>query len=336
MKSVIGLVAFALLVAAPQVQGAEDFYQGKTIKMIIGASPQGGYADHSRVLSRHMPKHIPGSPTIVVQNMPAAGGMAATNHIFNVALKDGTEMGLFNRNTTLSGLIGIEQAKYKIQEFNWLGTTASYSDNAHLFIIKSSLPHKTADDLRNEKMAPISVGNSGSALVRVLKEALDFNMKIIEGYQGNDLDPAFERGEIDGHAINYLTMMTHAPHWMQQGIARPMVQFGRADRLPILASVPTARELIKDEAKLSLMLMTEAPLQMGYPFALPPGVPADRVAIMRKAFKATMEDPEYRAEIGKVGLELTPKYDADILAILDRLAKSPPSAMKRYQELLVN
>ncbi len=336
MKSIafLGITIAALGFVSTAAQAAEDFYKGKTIRIVVGAAPVGGYENHSRILSRHMGKHIPGNPNIIVQSMPGAGGLITNNYIFNTAPKDGTEFGLLNRNSLLSGLTGSEQAKYKIEQFNWLGTTASFSDNAHLFVMRSAVPHKTIEDLRGDKLPQISVGNSGSALIRVLKDGLELNVKIIEGYQNTDLDAAFERGEVDGHSISYLTMMQRAPHWIETGFATPMIQFGRSTRLPAIPNVPTARELARGSENLALVRFTEAPLEMGYPFAMPPGVPADRVQIIRTAFQTTIEDPNYRAEVDKAKLELTPKYDKEVLAILETLIQSPPSVIERYKALL--
>ena len=331
---ILGIAGLALLAGSSAGWAADDFFKGKTIKLVCGCGTGAGYDNHSRILARHMPRHIAGEPTIIVQNLPAAGGLVATNQIFSISPKDGTEIGLFNRNTLLSGLLGIDQATFKIDEFNWLGTTASFSDNAHMFIVRSNLPHKTIEDMRNPALPAISVGNAGTALINVFKEALGLNLKIIEGYHNNDLDPAFERGEIDGHAISWLSMMARAPHWIEKGFARPVVQFGRADRLPIISNVPTARELAKNEEGLALMLFAEAPLEMGYPFALPPGVPAERVALLRKAFKDTIEDPRYVEDISKIKLELTPKYGDEVQAIVSKLTKSPPSVIARYKALM--
>jgi hypothetical protein len=240
----LGTAALLVLAGSTAAWPADDFYKGKTIKLLCGCGTGAGYDNHARILSRHLPRHIPGEPNIIVQNMPAAGGLVATNHIFSISPKDGTEIGLFNRNTMLSGLLGLDQATYKIDEFNWLGTTASFSDNAHMFIVRSDLPHKTIEDMRNPALPPISVGNAGTALIHVFKEALGLNLKIIEGYRNNDLDPAFERGEIDGHAISWLSMMARAPHWIEKGFARPVVQFGRADRLQLASWRRTKKALI--------------------------------------------------------------------------------------------
>jgi tripartite-type tricarboxylate transporter receptor subunit TctC len=125
-----------------------EFYQGKTVRLIIGSAPGGSYDAHSRLLSRHMGRHIPGSPGIIVQNMPAAGGLAAANHVFNIAEKDGTVIGVINRYMVLASITGNDQARFKSEQFSWIGTTASFSDNPYLFVIKSTLPHRTIADLR--------------------------------------------------------------------------------------------------------------------------------------------------------------------------------------------
>lgn len=330
----VGLTLGLLAAGTDSSQAADDFFKGKTIKLVCGCATGAGYDNHSRILSRHMPRHIPGEPTIVVQNLPAARGLQAANYIFEIAPKDGTEFGLFNRDSLLSGPLGVEQAKFKIEQYNWLGTTASFSDNAHLFVVRNAIPHKTIEDIRNPKLPVISVGNAGSVLPHVIKETMGFNLKIIEGYPNNDIDTAFERGEIDGHAISWLSMMARAPQWITGGFARPVVQFGRPTRLPAIPDVPTARELITDPDGLALLLFTEAPLQMGYPFALPPGVPEDRVSLMRMAFKDTTEDPRYIDDIAKIKLELTPKYSDDVQAIVTALTKASPAVIARYKAYL--
>ena len=326
--------ALALLVGiGGGAEAADDFYKSKTIKMIMGGSPGGSYDNHARILARHLPRFIPGNPQIVVQAMPAAAGLVATNHIYNIAAKDGTEIGLSNRYNLIAPMLGNEQARYKVEEMNWLGTTASYSDNAYLFVIRASLPHKTIADMRNPALPALAVGNVGSAPIRIFEEALGVRLKVIEGYQGNDLDLAFERGEVDGHTIGYSNMLSRAPHWVEQNFVRIMVQSGRVDRLPALKDVPTARELTRNAEDLALVEFTEAPLMLAYPFVAPPGVPAERVALLRKAFRDTTADKEFQAEMVKSKMELSPKDGAEIQAIIDSLSKASPAVIARYKNL---
>jgi tripartite-type tricarboxylate transporter receptor subunit TctC len=329
-------IVFGIVLAlfAGTAQAADDFYKGKTINLSVGSTTGGGYENHARFLAKHMPKHIPGNPVMVVNFRPAGGGVEEANHLYTTAPKDGTEVGLFNRYTLLLPILNVDQAKYDVLKFNWLGTTVGFNDNAHLFIIRAALPQKTLADMRDKTMPIINIGNDGSALGRAIPEAFGLNAKVIEGYKNNDLDAAFERSEIDGHTISYLSMMLRAPHWITNNFARPMIQFGRTTRLPALPDVPTARESAKSPEDLSLIMFCEAPLMVGYPFALPPGVPAERVAILQKAFKETMDDPDYQAEIKRAKLELTPKFPDEMKVILEDLSKAPDLAKNRYKGLV--
>lgn len=338
MRRVLAAIAAVSLCVVSGIHGvsAQDFYKGKSVKLIVGAAAGGGYDSHSRLVSKHMGDHIPGNPNIVVMNMPAAGGIIATNHVYTIADKDGSAIGLFNRYSILAAILGNEQARFKVEEFNWLGTPASYSDNAYLFVIRAALPYKTVEDLRNAS-TPLSVGNVGSAPVRVLKEALGLNLKIIEGYRASsELDLAFERGEVDGHTVGYANMLSRQPEWIEKNFVRMMIQFGRIERLPALKDVPTAREVARTPEDRALIEFTETPLLMAFPFAAPPGVPADRVAILRKAFRDTMEDKSYQDDVAKQRLEYTPKYGEEVQEIIARMAQAPKAVTDRYKEIVGN
>jgi tripartite-type tricarboxylate transporter receptor subunit TctC len=332
-KLAFGALAVGFLISSAAAQ--EDFYKGKTVKMVVGASPTGGYNLNARTLARHMSKHIPGNPNIIVVNMPAGSGIAATNHVYNIADKDGTVFGLFNRYTILQSILGTEQAKYKSEQFNWLGTTASYSDNAYLFVIRDSLKVTDVDSMRKAN-PQLNVGNIGAAPIEVINEALNLNLKIIHGYTGDNLDIAFENGEVDGHTIGYQNLLSRKAYWLEKKIARPLIQFGRVDRHPDLPNVSTARELAKTPEQMAMIEFVEAPLMIGYPFALPPGVPADRVAIMRKAFDDTMKDPEFQEDMRKQKLEFTPKDGKTIAQLVEQLAKTPEPVIKRYKALVAD
>jgi tripartite-type tricarboxylate transporter receptor subunit TctC len=329
-------VAFVLALTAMtgvQAEDAADFYHGKTIRLIVGASPSRGYSAHARIVARYMGRHIPGNPAIIVQNMPAGSGVAAANYLFNAAMKDGSEIELFNRYTIQDAVLGVKQALYAPEKFNWLGTTASYSDNAYVFIVRAALPIHTIEDLRNAD-PPLNIGNAGSTPIRILQEALGLKFKVISGFQGDDLDLAFERGEIDGQTEGYLTIMATRPYWLTQKFARIMIQFGRSDRLPALADVPTARELAGTPEDRQLIEFTEAPIMIGYPFAAPPDVPPERVAALRAGFTATMEDADFQADMHSANLEYSPKTGAEVAAIVDQLAHASPAIIARYKSIV--
>lgn len=334
----MGLIRF-LFAAAMGMTGAtsvvaQDFYAGKTIKIVVGSTPGGGYDSYARLLARHMNKYIPGQPTSVVVNVPGADGIIAANHLYNIADKDGTVFGTFNRYVVLLSLLGSKQARFEPEKFGWIGTTASYSDNAYLLVIRSALPHRTISDLRNAQM-PVHLGNSGTDVPAVLREALGLNFKVVAGYKGSDdLEIAFERGEVDAHTSGWTSIQSRHADWIKDGFIRPMIQFGRIDRLAALPDVPTARELTSNPEDRALIEFAELPLLIARPFAAPPGVPKDRLEILRSAFSKVVADQGYLADGNKQRLELTPMDGASVSKLVDAITTAPPSVVERYKKAL--
>jgi len=331
-RTLLAGLSTALLLAAASTSAAagDNFFEGKTIKIIVAGSTGGAYDIPARAAARYLPKYIPGKPTVIVQNMPAAGGMVGINHVYNVSAKDGTEIGVFNRNTILAPLAGIKEAKFDIDKFNWLGTPASYKDDAQVFMIRSSLPQKTVADLRAPG-EPLNIGNTGTAITDILPKALGLNIKVIRGYTSNKLNMALEQGEVDGRTLAYANVVGIYPHWIKDGLVRFMIVFGHEKRFPPLPDVPTARELARDPQERALVALVEAPLSLGTPFALPPGVPPERVEVLRKAFMSTMNDPEYKAEIANAKMEYSPRSGAEIQDDMARLAQTPEDVLKIYR-----
>jgi tripartite-type tricarboxylate transporter receptor subunit TctC len=204
-------------------------------------------------------------------------------------------------------------------------------DNAYLFIIRSNLPYRTIEDLRKAD-PPLHVGVVNSP-IHILRVAFGLSVKIIVGYGKNALDLAFERGEVDGNGITYANLVSRKPLWIEKNLMRPMIQFGSDTRLKELPNVPTAREIARNPEELALVKLTEAPLQIAYPIAMPPGVPPERVALMRKAFMDTMNDPAFRAEAIKMRLDYSPRDGQTIETAFAELSKSPPSAIASYKAL---
>jgi tripartite-type tricarboxylate transporter receptor subunit TctC len=201
-------------------------------------------------------------------------------------------------------------------------------------VIKDALPYRDVAELRTSA-TPLHVGNSGSPLVTLLKLGLHLNVKLIEGYGKSQLDLAFERGEVDGVGIAYANMLARHPTWIKDKIARPMIQFGRTARFSVFPDVPTAREVARDEEERGLIALAEASLLIAYPFALPPKVPTERVALVRKAFIETMRDPAYRADVIKGQLDYSPRDGDDIQATISSIASMPPAIIARYKEIIV-
>ena len=312
---------------------AEDFYAGKSIKIIVSSAAGGSYDANARVLASHWVRHIPGNPKMIVQFMPGANGLVATNNVYNIVAKDGLTLGLFNRNIVPAEILGNSEARFKADKFNWLGTTASFAEDSYVLFIRSNLPHRTVEDLRKAN-PPVIIGNAGTAIVHVLNEALKLNLRIVEGYEKDALDLAFERGEVEGESLSYSAILSRKQHWIDKNFFRVMIQVGRTTRLDTLAEVPTARELVQDQDSRSLIELAEAPMLMAYPFALPPGVPADRVKIMQAAFMATVIDPDYVAEIKTRKMEYSPRGGSELQQIVGDMAKAPKSAIDRYNALV--
>jgi tripartite-type tricarboxylate transporter receptor subunit TctC len=311
---------------------AADFYQGKTISIVSGGAPGGGHDTHSRLLATYLGKYIPGNPAVVVQNMPAAGGITAANHVFNLAKKDGTELGELLNGAVFAPLRGEEAAKYKAEEFNWIGTPASFGSDAFLIVIRSSLGYKTMDDVRNAK-TPLNIANHGTMLIPLVKEALGANAKILTGYKSGEVLLNLERGELDGIGVAYYNLARRYPEWLKNGFVQIIVQYVRQTRLPALPDVPTAWELARTPDDLALIKLAEMAYSLGYPIAAPPGVPADRLALIRKGYAAVMQDPDYKAGLEKAGLEYSPKYGDALLADIREAGKASPAVIEQYKRL---
>lgn len=326
------VAAIVCAVMSHHSASAQDFYKEKSIKIIVSSAAGGSYDVNARVLAAHMMRHIPGNPGIVVQFMPGANGLVATNHVYNIAAKDGLTIGLFNRNIVPAEILGNKEARFKADQFNWLGTTASFADDAYVMLVRSSVPHKTVEQMRSAN-PQVVFGNAGTAIVTVLNEALALNLKIVDGYERDGLDIAFERGEVVGLSISWSGILSRKQRWIDDKFIRPMIQVGRTTRLAALADVPTARELAKDPAARALIELAEAPMLMAYPFALAPGVPADRVALLRTAFEKTVKDPAYVSEMKAKKLEYSPRSGAELQKIIADIAKAPKSAIDRFNAL---
>lgn len=337
MVRLIAAAAAALVCAVAPTTGAsaEDFYKGKSVKIIVSSAAGGSYDANARMLAAHWTRLIPGGPNIVVQFMPGANGLVATNHVFNIAPKDGLTVGLFNRNIVPAEILGNREARFKAHQFNWLGTTASFADDAYLLFVRSTVPHKTVDEIRKAN-PPVVIGNAGTAIVHVLNDALALNLKIVEGYEKDTLDLAFERGEVEGESLSWSAIQSRKQRWIESNFFRPVIQVGRTSRLPALADVPTARELTTDQDARSLIELAEAPMLLAYPFALPPGVPAERVALLQATFEKTMKDPAYVADMKTRKMEYSPRNGAELQQIIGDIAKAPKSAIDRFNALNKN
>ena len=320
---------------AEQQQAAEKFYRRKTVSIIVGSGAGGGFDTTARIVSRHIGKQIPGTPIVIVQNMPGGGGLVAANHLFSAAPKDGSVMGLFHEAQVMSQLTGVEGVRFDLRKFNWLGS--SYVD-PNVCLVRTDAPATTFKDMIGRSM-PIAVGGTepGSNTYdapRVLAEATGASLKAVAGYATtNDVRIGVERGEIQGMCLGWESVRSASTQWLEDKYAVVFVQNGTA-RHKDLPTVPLALEFAKDEGSRILLRMVDAPGAMSKPFTLPPGVDETRVQVMRRALQATYHDPAFIEEAKALKLEFQPKTAIEIQKILDEVLSTPPDIAAKYRQII--
>lgn len=320
---------------AEERQAAEKFYRRKTVSIIVGSGAGGGFDTTARLVSRHIGRHIPGAPVVIVQNMPGGGGLVAANHMFSAASKDGTVIGLFHEAQVMSQLTGVEGVQFDLREFNWLGS--SYVD-PNVCIVRTDAPATTFKDMIG-RSTPIAVGGTGPGsntydAPRVLAVATGANLKAVAGYPTtNDVRIGVERGEIQGMCLGWESVRSASIQWLEDKYAIVFVQNGTT-RHKDLPNVPLALEFAKDEGSKALLRLVDAPGAMSKPFTLPPGVDESRVQVMRNALMATYQDPAFLEEAKALRLEFQPKDASEIQKVLSEVLATTPDIAAKYQKII--
>lgn len=336
------MIAACVSTAPALAQAPADFYKGKSIQLVVGYGPGGGYDVYARLLGRYYGRHMPGNPTIVVQNMPGAGSLVATNYLYNVAPKDGTSFGTFARNMPLIAVLGGNAAvKFDPRKFTWLGSMSSYEEDSYIMWVRKDAKVKSLADIQRAGGEPVVLGGTGEGATGndvpiILREALGLNIRQIVGYpDSNAIFLAIERREVDGRTTDLSSVRVNKPEYLRpDSFIQPLLQFGRATRHPDFPNVPIARELAKDDKARALIELTELPYVLSRPFVAPPGVPADRAAAMQKAFIDAQKDPELLAEAQKLGIGITPIDGKAVLALIDKISATPQAELDRVRTLL--
>ncbi len=332
-------LAIAASIALPRAARADavsDFYRGKRITLVTSASPGGGYDLYARLLAAHMPRHIPGEPQILVQNMVGAEGVKAANHLYSVAMQDGTVIGGLSRNTGLARFYDFNNAaiQFDARKFHWLG---SPQQEVGFFIVNTKTGVTAIADIKTRALTISSAAhNSPSSIyARMLNALYGAKLNPIEGYDGSQAClMAVERDEADGHISggSSAEFRGRFEPWVKSGVARVILAMGKS-RDPSYPDVPTAIELMDKPDDRRLFEIAFAEQVMGRPFVLPPGVPADRVEALRAAFDATMTDAAFLADAKKANAEIAPVNGAEINALLDRAYGAPPALVERLRAL---
>jgi len=319
------------------------FYQGKTIRIVVGSTTGGGYDLWARVLARYYGKYIPGNPTILVQNMPGAASIVATNYLYNVAKPDGLTLGALLPAIYFDQLVGRKEVQFDFAKIPWIG---SPEQNDILHYMRADSPYKSIDDIRKTKEPP-RCGSSGTSttgfyIPRLLDEVFGTKHTIVSGYQGgSEIDLAVERGEVHCWSPLVATFFGREPYvsWHKKGFVRVLLQTNRK-RDPRLGDVPTIYELMEQaktpEAGKRLTRVILVAATLGRPIAATRGIAPDRLKILREAYLKTLKDPELIAETKRQRWDIDPLSGEDMEQLANEVMSQPKDVIERMKWVLGN
>ena len=332
LSSLLVCACVAVAAAPVSAQSAAEFYKDKKLNMIIGFGPGGGYDQWARVVARHMGKHIPGNPSFVPQNMPGAGSLTAANHIYSVAPKDGTTIGIIARDAPLAPLTGAEGGRFDALKFTWLGSPTA---ETNVCIAHKNSGMKTLADVQAKELI---IGDTGPGTgtytyPRVLNAILGTKFKVVGGFPASsDVFLAMERGEVHGICESYDSVLGKKPDWIKDGVVNVLVQGGAEPNAHIKA--PFIFDLAKTDEQKQALVFVYSGQGIGRPFVAPPDLPADRVKVLQAAFDATMRDPEFIADAAKQKLEVEPVPGDKLAQILKSIYATPKPIVEKIGKIL--
>jgi tripartite-type tricarboxylate transporter receptor subunit TctC len=339
---VTAAVVLPLLLSAASAQkdAVAQFYRENQINLVVGSGPGGGHDIYARLLARHLGRHISGDPQVLVQNIPGASGLRAANYLYNFAPRDGTTIGIFARTVPLLGLLGGSNVQFDPRKFIWLGSPASFQNDANILIVRKDAPAKSIDEARRPELPPLILGGSAEGGISndvpiILHDTIGLHVKQVVGYPDSPaIFAAIERGEVHGRTVDLSTLKSVRPDWLSPDSGfRILVQFGRATRHPQLPDVPTARELARNEAARSLIELAELPYSISRPVAAPPGIPVQRARALIRAFREVHADPQYLDDAASLRLDVSPVDGDEVLRAIEAVAGAPPEFLEYARKL---
>lgn len=307
-------------------QADEPFYKGKQLVIIVSAYAGSSYDLYPRVAAKHLSMHIPGNPKIVIKNMPGASGLLAANWLYNVARKDGLTIGAIHRTLPLAQALGVPQARFDPVKFQWLGTPVQ--ETASCFV-RSDTPYKTIEDLVETsepvKMAATQPRSDIYIVPLLLNDMLKTKMKVTPGYSGiGTAALAVEKGEVDGVCgWGYASLSAIKSDWFKRNFIRILLQIGR-EKHSGLPDIPLASDLIKSPKHARLLKVYDTQLSVGRPWVVPPGVPAERVKVLRKAFTDAVNDPQFLKDAAKAKIQVNPLSGEELQGLVEEMVDVSP------------
>lgn len=326
------VIAAAAVSGEAKAQSAADFYKGRNVEIGVGHGAGGGYDVYTRVLARHMTRHIPGAPSIVVKNMPGAGGLKLANHLAQGAPRDGSMFGLFDRGGVIEPLLGNKGARFDARELTPVGSMGKQ-------VATCAAWHKakvlTIDAAMKDELLVGGTGPSATTTYpAILNAVIGTKFKIISGYKGSqEILGAMEKGEVAGVCLSWPTLKAAKPDWVRDKKLVPLVQIAFGAH-PELSGVPLVGDVVKGDDARKMLRFFFAPNEFGRPYFGPPAIPGDRTTALRRAFDGTMKDKGFLADAAKAKMELDPMTGEDMAALVKELYGTPKTLTDRVAQAL--
>ena len=331
-RAAASLFLATLCMVGAQARAQDSFYKGKTVELNIGYPPGGSNDVYARLLSAHLGKHLPGNPNVVARNMPGAGSFLAANHMASVAPKDGTSIAICAPTIALDEMLATPGVRFKTAQLNWIGRI---SPLINVIMISKRSPVKTVADAQKAEvtLSGTGVGSTVSIYPTVMNNMFGTKYKIIMGYKGsNEAMLALDRGEVEGHSTAWEALKTAHPSWKPDGEVTLPVQFALT-RNPELPDVPTALEFARTPEEKSVLEAILNATEVGTAFFTAPGVPPERVTMLRRAFDATMQDPEFKADVEKLRVSLEPMSGEELQKLVGRVSDLPAGVIEQVRKV---
>lgn len=331
LSAILCFLAFSFFAVIAPVSAQDNFYSGKTIRIVVGAAPGGGYDNAARLTARYLSKYIPGNPIFVVENLPGASGIKATNYLYEMAPKDGTVLAWVSNSIPTFQAIGQSGVRYKAEELNWIG---SLLQTPTIVIAWHGAGIQTIDDAREKEviMGATTAAGAKAAYLALLNNVVGTKFKIVIGYEGgNALHLAMERGEVQGDGgVAWSSLKSTKPEWVRDRKVIPLVQFGLKQDSD-LPNVPLLIDLARNDEQHKMFEFISQPSAMQQPFAAPRGIPAERLAQLRRGFDAMTKDPEFKKEADRLDLGLDPVTGEDVQEIVRAIVMTPADIVQKVQ-----
>lgn len=329
------LVAFAAAICCSfGADAAEDFYQGKTLTLIIGSDVSGEYTAGGRIIAKHLGRHLPGNPTVVTQNMPGASSIKAANYLYSVAPKDGLTFGLVSKDVPIYEATRMQNINYKSRDFVWLG---SLSGSNNLVVVWAGTGIKTLDDAKKREVVMGALGANGTLATypSVLNHLFGTKFKVVLGYTGAQLvDLAMERGEVEGRgSYSWSDLKRARASWLQEGKFSILVQFGLSKE-PDLPDVPLVTDLAKNPKDRAVLEFISSDTVMARPFLLPPNTIPERAQLMKRAFDATMTDAAFLSDAKQSQVDVRPMNADELTALVIKTVSTASDVIQLSEQLM--